>query len=262
MLDEVIAYLVDDMSQDIQEIIERYQGRDPHDRKMKGDIGEIFVGRSIKYALLNMGRRYHPSDFWIETQIGADPETNQGGIDFRLTVTYNDGRKYVFLIEAKNWDERSRSIISQTFEVNILDRFVRVDSNHESFWVITMNRGNIEGIADGCRENDIHIIPLDYQLTADLDYNEILEPVIRSFIVEFSRYVREILHEDDHEDIEDIQQERTIIEFVMRGVPDRIIIRKFGISTENLEVIKSKLRREGVDIVYRRSKDGKQIKEL
>jgi hypothetical protein len=262
MLDDVITQVIQDMKNDIDEIIEKYQGADKKNRKMKGAIGELVIGRAIKYTLFDMGFNYHPNNFWIESQFGAN-ENNQGGMDFKVTIT-SENYEFVLLVEAKNWDDYKTKISRDTFRDEILLRFLRVDRHHRCNWLTTMNMNNINDIQDYCDRYGMHIIPLDILLDEDTDYYEILDPLIRSFVTEFSNYVKSIIPAEVLDDIEYSKETDglTITECLKRGIPDRIIMRKFDVNQQNLDVLKSKMRRKGEKIVYKRSREGKQIERL
>jgi hypothetical protein len=259
MLNEVINHLVKDMTHDIENIITKYEGKD---RKIKGDIGELFIGRAMKYTLLDMGYRCHPNHFWIQPQYGAD-ENNQGGIDFKVTIR-TTSNTYVFLVEAKNWADYPTSITPSTFRTEILDRFTSIDPLHNYRWIVTMNQGNISDISEFCSTHGIHVIPLDMQLTPDLDYNKILEQEIRGFVTEFGRYIQSVILLDNNSGspTEEQLDMPTIRNYLRKGIPDKIILSKFHMKQQNLDVIKSKMRKNGEDIVYKRSEHGKQIKDL
>lgn len=262
--------VIDAVIGSIQGEIDSYQDMYPDDNVRKGKIGELFFGRAVKYCLLDMGYYYNTgggeSSFWIERQINADKK-EEGGIDFRVTVVDGNEEKYTFLLESKNWADYKTKISPNTFKKEILDRFTRIDRKHHCIWVVTMNKGNIDDILPLCKKYEIDIISVDCQLTTDMNFNEILKPLIRSFIDNFQRMI--INYIDESKQAKSISNESKnksdkdrIIKYIREGVPDQIIIKKFSTTAEYIQKIKSQMRKDGEEIIDRRSKEAKHLRKL
>jgi len=252
----------------INEEIEFYQKRYPKNNIRLGKIGELIVGRAVKYSLIGMGYRYKPgreeSSFWIERQINAD-EKEEGGVDFGVTVIDDNNKKYEFLIESKNWADYKSKITPDTFKREILNRFTGVDKNHECIWVVTMNKGNIKDIKSLCGEHHIDIIPLDGQLSTEINLDTLLEPSIKSFINNFNGLINQYIGENKSNKGVNRSAKFTLDEiksFIERGVPDQIIIKEFEITRKYLYKIKSLMRGEGKKIIDRRSKEADDLRKL
>ena len=248
--------------------IESYEKRYPSINIRLGKIGELIVGRAVKYSLFGLGYHYNNEgerlSFWIKRQINAN-EKEEGGVDFRVTVIDDNKKKYEFLIESKNWADYKSKITPNTFKKEILNRFTSADKNHECRWVVTMNKGNIKDIKSLCGEHHIDIIPLDGQLSTEINLDTLLEPTIKSFINNFNGLINQYIGENKSNKGDDRSAKSTLEEIknlIERGVPDQIIIKEFKIREQYLYKIKSLMRGEGKKIIDRRSKEADDLRKL
>ena len=202
-----------------------------------GNIGEKFVGYCICHSLWRLGYTisFHnrPHSYLLTLKYGANEE-GVGGIDFKLVIVNLDERRYRFLIETKNWGDHY-PITADMFSTEILDRFTRIDTNREYVWVITMNTRNIEGIQPRCENNNIHILPIEHQITPDnISDNAIMRPVFNNFIENFIAQMMTLAPESSYPDITIDESRRNRTQYVMRdlflNVPYPIIQHRYEVS--------------------------------
>jgi len=258
---------INHMLTDLTKMIENTPcSTDEDDRNLKGRIGELVVGRAIKITLLFFGYTFDPhpirSDFNIKRQLNSD-ENQMGGVDFGMDVSDSREEHDFILFEMKNW-ETYNGISQSTFDSKILDRFTGIDVNHENTWVVGINDGNIQYIQNKCVPYNIHIIPLMGQLTRDNISKERLQTYVVSFIRLFGTFlinnfehIQPIAEFVDHESKKD-----GIIYDVIRGVPDRVITWKYGVSLQYIAKVKSEARNSGISISDKRTKDWADYKAL
>jgi hypothetical protein len=269
MLEDVIDEILLEMDARIKHISESYKGAtEERKRKMYGDIGETFVGRSIKYGLMDIGFVNRHSEvtcsFRITPQYGADSK-RMHGIDFKVDIKDAHNKSRTFLVESKNWG--TYEIGPSQFNEQILPRFTKVDQKHECKWIVTLNRAHIKILEELCSQNHIEIIPLEGKLTPESNIDEILEPAIRSFVREFVVLIERHINCDEckkpaPKDMGFKYHIDEIREYLRRGVPDRVICRKFKINPTNLSKIKSGMRAKGEHILDRRTKEAYDDKML
>lgn len=264
MFEHIIAHIIAEMGSDIQDIQERYEDN----RIRLGKIGELFVGRAIKYTLIDKGfsptRANRPCTFSIERQYRANKQ-GEHGIDFKVDIRDSKNQLHIFLVESKNWG--TYPVTPMMFRDEILSRFNECGRGHGWIWVVTLNQMHIEDVGDLCNQNNIKIIRLDGQLTPEPNVEEILEPAIRSFVTNFIELIGEHFNcngciKPSPEEMSFNKHIDEIREYLRRSVPDKVICRKFKISPGYLSKIKSEMRAKGEDILDRRTKEASHYKRL
>jgi hypothetical protein len=269
MLEDVIDHVLHEMDARIKHISEDYKGAtEERKRKMYGDIGETFVGRSIKYGLIDIGFVNKPSEetcsFRITPQYGADSK-RMHGIDFKVDIRDAHNTSFTFLVESKNWD--TYEIGPSQFNEQILPRFTDCDSGHKWIWMVTLNRTHIEILRELCDQKHIEIIPLEGKLTPESNIDEIVKPAIRSFVSNFIKLIENHINyaeckKPDPKEMVFKYHIDEIREFIRRGAPDRVICLKFKIPPPYLSKIKSEMRAKGEIVLDRRTKEAKDDKML
>ena len=270
MLEDVIDQILHEMDGEIKHISENYKdATEDRKKKMYGDIGEMFVGRAIKFGLMDFGFDYGhtdtPCSFRITRQYGAD-SNGLHGVDFKVDIRDGNNQLHTYLIESKNWSSHYE-ITPKMFLDEILPRFQRCDSSHQWNWCITMNKRNIPKIAIPCVQNRIGIIPLTQKYTESSDINKVIKPAIKCFIVGFYSSIRKNVNCEKRikptPDAMNLQTKTDKIKYYVRqNYPDKIIKSKFNISQRHLSKIKNQLKKDGVHIMDRRSKEAKDDKLL
>lgn len=254
---------------DIQSEMNGYNVKYPKYRKRVGKIGELIIGRTIKYTLFSLN--FKPYDmggactFNIERQLGAT-DNEEEGVDFGVTVNDAKNRKHIYLIEVKNWSGRYK-VSKDLFKKEILSRYQRIDKEHNTEWVLAIKRNIYEKyIGPLCKDNNISVIHLDTHLTSKSNRYEILESVINDFMRGFTELLyydieniecEKLIQSDDESDrMEEIK------EYIKIHLPDRIIRKKFNLTESHLSKIKSELRQKGFDIVDTRTKRAEHFRKL
>lgn len=163
MLEDVIEEILHEMDAWIKDISDKYKGASKErKKKMYGDIGETFVGRAIKFGLIDFGfdygHTYTPCSFRITSQYGADSD-REHGVDFKVDIKDENNKMHTVLVEAKNWDDYQ--ITDDMFIKQILPRFTDVDEKHECYWFVTVNKASYQDILFLCWINDITPILLE-----------------------------------------------------------------------------------------------------
>jgi hypothetical protein len=270
MLDDIIEYVLREMDTRIKAISDKYKNAIEEGKKqMDGYIGEMFVGRAIKYGLLDIGFHSNstkePCTFWITPQYNAD-SNKRHGIDFKVDIRDANNRVHTYLIESKNWGCHYE-ITPKMFLDEILPRFTTCDANHKWNWYVTMNKRNIPKIVIPCIKNRIGIIPLRGKLTESSDINKIIKPAIKSFVIGFIALIKKDI---DCEKCKKLSPEKMnlltktdkIKQYLREGYPDKTIRLKFNITQGNLSKIKSQMKQDGEWILDRRSKEADDDKML
>ena len=262
---EELEAFIQEIMADISELSRQY----PNERNIRiGRIGELVIGRGIKKTLLDMGYRFRidpvgEDGFNIGRQYNAD-ENEIGGVDFLVKIWNDISQSRYILVEVKNWSRYAHGISPDVFNSHILERFSNYDPSHEYTWVVTINKDNIDSIREECQEYNIHLIPLDEQLT---DYN-ITRDRIRHFFInfigEFGSFllrefsdVRPIPYQTHHNRVKD-----GVIYDFMRGVPKNVIARVYGTSINYVNKILSEARRNGIAIPDRRRREWRDYRAL
>lgn len=254
MFRELVDHVVAEMRDDINDVL--------HDNQMtpnekRGRIGELLIGRSMKYILLEYETylpRGEPCHFWIQPQYGADGERR--GVDFRLDIRDAQNVVHTFLVESKNLMD-DYPLTPATFNDEILTRFTPYDDGHQWTWVVTLNHRHIEDIGQLCRENRIEIVPLDVVLSTDPDIEELTEAV-RAFTTHFTELIERYV--DLRQCI--TNEPLTIFTLVHKGVPERVIARFLGRDLGYIAKVKSTWKKKGGHPVDRRIKEGKNIRNV
>ena len=269
MLDDVIEHVLQEMDSKIKAIADEYKNATAEGkRKMDGDIGEVFVGRAIKYGLFDIGfiKRHTEEDcsFKITPQCGAD-STRTHGIDFKVDIRDAHNKSHTFLVESKNWG--TYEIGPSQFYEEILPRFTDCDPEHKWNWMVTLNRKHIEILVELCGQNRIEIIALEGKLTPESNIDEIVEPAIRSFVRNFNMLIGE--HINCAECMKPAPEgmgfkfpKDKIREYLRRGVPDKVICKVCHVSPGYLSKIKSEMRAKGELVLDRRTKEADDDKIL
>ena len=156
MFEQLIEHVVTEMRNDITRVL-----RNNHltDNEKRGRIGELFVGRSLKYILLEYNSYFpleQPCHFWIIPQHGRIGEHR--GVDFKVDIRDAQNVTHTFLVESKNLRD-DYPLTPATFHNEILSRFTPYDEGHQWTWIITLNHRHIEDIGALCRENKCQGIP-------------------------------------------------------------------------------------------------------
>lgn len=254
MFRELVEHVVAEMRNDITTIL-----ADTHltNEEKRGRIGEIFVGRSMKYILVEYFTYLpmeDPCHFWIRPQFGRGGERR--GVDFRVNIRDSQNVTHIFLVESKNLRD-DYPLTPTTFRDEILSRFTPYDNEHNWNWIITLNNRHIRDIGHLCEENRIEIIPLDVVLSTDPDIAELTEGV-RAFTTHFMAMVER--HVDLRQCIRDVPM--TINHLLQRGVPERVIARFLGRDLASIAKIKSDWKKRGGHPVDRRTDEGKNIRDM
>ncbi|MFE3845855.1 hypothetical protein ACFL1L_03225 [Thermoplasmatota archaeon] len=234
-----------------------------------GILGEKFVGYCICHSLWKLGYslnyQYSPHSYRIVPKYGAN-EDGVGGIDLHLTITNKDEIRYNFLIEIKNWAHYS--ITPSMFRTEILDRFLRVDSHGYYSWIITMNRRNIENLRNRCKENNIHILPIDEHITPDYVGNtNIFKNAIAEFIDAFCSLITELARWREYpylvvEKSDNRPKWDMISQDILMGVPYDVIELRYNTTRGYICRCASDLRRWIRSLPDRRNKEWVKLWEV
>ncbi len=158
-----------------------------------GKIGEKFVKEGIKYYFWEKGFCVHT--IGNETfNIGGPFKPIQGGmggIDFRLEFRYS-GTSYDCYIEVKNWKHYT-NIPPTMFNTEILYRFTKNAVPSGCVRIVVMNQRNSQLIQQGCRQNNIEIIPLEEHITSRFLNVVDLTRIMEHFLDEFSNLIDKII---------------------------------------------------------------------
>jgi len=269
MLEDVIDQILHEMDARIKDISDKYKGATKKRKnKMYGDIGEVFVGRAIKFGLMDFGFDYGRTDkdcsFRITSQYGADSDRLHG-VDFKVDIKDEDNKLHTVLVEAKNWNDYP--VTTEMFFTQILPRFTDVDEKLECHWFVTINKKCNEDILLLCDMFDITPIPLEGKITESSDLNEFIRPAIESFVNCFCQSILHIIKCEKcikpSTDKMNLRTKTDRIKYYLRkGYPDRIICLKFDITQGLLSKIKNQMKKDGEWILDRRSKEADDDKML
>jgi len=269
MLEDVIDQILFEMDSKIKSISNKYKGASKqHKNKMYGDIGEMFVGRCIKFGLMDFGFDYGRIDkkcsFKIKRQYGAD-SNGLHGVDFKVDIKDENNKLYIVLVEAKNWNDYP--VTFDMFLEQILSRFEDVDKSHKCHWFVTLNKTSSEDIQFICDIFHIEPIILEGKITESSDLNEFIRPAIDSFVNGFCKSILDIIKCEKcikpSVDKMNLRNKTDKIKYYLRkGYPDRIICLKFNIKQGHLSKIKSQMKKDGEWIMDRRSVEADDDKEL
>jgi|WetSurMetagenome_2_1015567.scaffolds.fasta_scaffold101524_2 hypothetical protein len=269
MLEDVIEQILHEMDAKIKRLAYKYKDADKErKKKMYGDIGETFVGRGIKFGLMDFGFDYGrtdtPCSFRITRQYGAD-SNGLHGVDFKVDIKDENNEMHTVLVEAKNWGDYL--ISSDMFINQILPRFTDVDKKHECYWFVTLNCASYRSILFSCMMHGINVIPLEGKITETSDLNEFIRPAIESFVNSFCQSILRIIQCEKcikpAPDKMDLPTKTDKIKYYLRkGYPDRIICLKFNITQGHLSKIKNQMKKDGEWILDRRSKEAEDDKLL
>lgn len=256
MYEELVDHVIAHLGHDFQQFCRQHNNRNEENIR-RGRLGELFIGRAIKIILLEYGFRYSESSqcsFWIEPQYGAD--NKHQGVDFKVNIRDAENKMHVFLIESKNLRDHYPLTRSE-FEASILPRFTDYDSKHDWTWMVTLNDRHARELDIMCYEHDIVIIPLDVIFTEVpniQELNQAMEAFTTKFIDIIQEYVNcEACRSTNPTDID---------QYIARGVPDIDICNRFAVSQGYINKRKSILNKQGIPITDRRSKRGRQIREV
>lgn len=244
MFEQMIEHIIPHLRGDIQFYFNSNPGIENYFNR-RGKIGELFIGRTIKYVLMEYGFNWgeEPCSFTITSHYPREGVTE---IDFRVDIFDSEGRPHIFYVESKNWDDHYRATPAR-FHLYILSKFTENDPDHEGLWMVTLNNTHREQLEDLCGAHNIEIIPLDVILTTTR--TQIIPPsvdelnrAIRAFSIRFMELVQGQL--DGYHCRR--QAPRELIEYVQRGIPDIDICNGFGISMTYLQKVKSEMRKDGL----------------
>jgi len=254
MFEQLIEHVVTEMRNDITRVL-----RNNHltDNEKRGRIGELFVGRSLKYILLEYNSYFpleQPCHFWIIPQHGRIGEHR--GVDFKVDIRDAQNVTHTFLVESKNLRD-DYPLTPATFHNEILSRFTPYDEEHQWTWIITLNHRHIEDIGALCRENRIEIIPLDVVLSTDPGIDE-LTGAVRAFTIHFTDIIERYV--DLRQCI--TNEPLTILTLLTKGVPERVIARYLGRNIDDIPKVKSNWKKRGGRPVDRRTDKGKNIRDM
>jgi hypothetical protein len=157
-----------------------------------GKIGEKLVKNGIKYYLWGKGfkvRKTGNRTFTIKSQYKAG-KGGVGGIDFRLEIRLY-GKTYDCYVEVKNW-KKYKFIPKTMFDTEILGRFTKNANQKGCIWIVVMNKRNVHLIQKRCKQNNIHIIPLEEHITSGYLNTTSLTYIMEQFIDDFSNLINAI----------------------------------------------------------------------
>jgi hypothetical protein len=262
--DREYKLLIDKMQSLTNEIVKSYNDKNT----ILGIIGEKFVGYSICHALWQLGYRLdlieYPRSYSIQPRYGAN-EDGVGGIDYLLTIIDSNEKTHRFMIEVKNWGQYP--ISPDTFNSEILNRFTRVDKNHECCWMVTMNMGNRTQIGPKCASNGIIILSLPNQITLEsIGDNSAIERVFINFIDEFSSVIRHLASEKSYPPLKVIRKgaRRTkgVIQDLLMGVSYKVIEERYDVTRGYISRMASYIRSFNYLLPDRRKKDWRILWEV
>ena len=213
----------------------------------RGRVGELFIGRTMKYILMEYGFRWgeEPCSFIITSHY---PRVGTTEVDFRIDIFDSEGRPHIFYVESKNWREHYEATPAR-FDLFILHKFTVNDPHHEGLWMVTLNNVHREQIEDLCDAHGIEIIPLDVILTTTTTQTtppsvDELTRAMRAFSIRFMELIQNQLNGYNCRR----QAPRELREFLQRGVPELDICSRFGISMAYLQKVKSEMRAEDISM--------------
>jgi hypothetical protein len=256
MYEELVGHVIAHLTHDFNQFCSQHSDQDEGNIR-RGRLGELFIGRAIKIILLEYGFRYSESgrcSFWIEPQFGAD--NKHQGVDFKINIRDAENKMHVFLIESKNLRDHYPLTRSE-FEASILPRFTDYDSEHNWTWMVTLNNRHAKELEILCYDHDIMIIPLDVIFT-EVPSTQELTHAMEAFTTKFIDIIQEYVNCE----VCRIPNPINVDEYIARGVPDIDICNRFAVSQGYINKRKSILNKQGIPITDRRSKRGRQIRDV
>mgnify|MGYP006282993175 CR=1 FL=1 len=223
----------------------------------EGDIGERFVKDSIKYYFWEKGFKLHNSGnriFDIEEQIGSDKKRGKRGIDFRFSFAYGKIQHDCY-VESKNW--KKRKITNKMFKTEILDRFTNYANQPNVIWIVTMNKANKSEITQNCKNNNIHILPIDTKIVTSQLNTKSFNPIMEHFLDEIHKLMNVItgVYFNKHNVAKRVNNPKPYDTDIILGMDISFIAKKHGTTPSMVEKRKSELKnKEGVSIIDGRSK--------
>jgi len=254
MFEEMIEHIIPHLRHDIQAYFDANPGAENYNNR-RGEVGERFIGRTMKYILMQYGFRWgeEPCGFTITSHY---PRLGANEIDFRVDIFDSEGRPHIFYIEVKNYSD-THDMTPARFSRNILRKFTENDPDHEGIWMVTLNRVHMEQIGDLCQQHRIEVIPLDVILTTTRAQTnpptvEEFTRAIRAFFIRFMEIIQGHLEDfhcrrQDPRDLRDFVRRRY---FIQIGVPYLDFCSRFGLDPEeykgNYDKLVADMRKEGL----------------
>ena len=254
----VDAYYITKLELDLKNI---NSGSLPLNIKL-GKIGERFTKYGLRYYLWERGfkvRNQGERTFKIDPQYRASTR-GIGGIDFRLEFIYQR-KKYDCYIESKNWGAYQK-ISKKTFDEEILDRFTKNANAPGCIWIVTMNKRNLHLINQRCQQNNIHILPLEEHITSQFLTQHHLTYIMEKFLDEYSSLLNSLTGRK----ISNVKRtSKTNIPGTYEwdleiGIPYNLIASKYNQKVSYLRKRNSELRKQGIDLPDRRSREWRGMK--
>ena len=256
----MIEHIIPHLRRDIQVYFDSYRGIRNYFNK-RGEVGERFIGRTMKYVLMEYGFRWGegPCGFTITSHY---PRLGVNEVDFRVDIFDSEGGPHIFYVESKNWEDHYR-VTPARFRLNILNKFTENDPDHEGIWMVTLNTVHRDQIGDLCEEHGIEIIPLDVILTTTTTQTN--PPTVDEFtraMRAFSRRFMELIQGQLDGYNCRRQAPGELREYLQMGVPELDICSRFGVSMSYLQRVKSMMRAEGISLgPDGRTKAGRAIRK-
>jgi hypothetical protein len=259
MFEEMIEHIIPHLRNDIQIYFGAHPGIENYFNR-RGRVGELFIGRTMKYILLEYGFRWgeEPCSFTITSHYPREGETE---VDFRIDIFDSDGRPHIFYVESKNCLDHY-AMTPARFHRNILRKFTENDpvdqeGHHEGHWMVTLNNVHRQQIGNLCEEHGIEIIPLDVILTTSP--TQTTPPAVgeftramRAFSIRFMELIQDQLEDfhcrrPDPRDLKDLIRRRY---FIQKGVPYLDFCSRFGLDPDeykrNYNKLVADMRKEGL----------------
>lgn len=160
-----------------------------------GDMGECFAKEGVKQSFFDRGHilyYYGIRTFRVYKQINPTNK-GRGGIDFNVDFTDSNGKNYECFTEVKNWKHYPKGIPPSMYQSEIKDRFANNDPNKNRYWILFMNKSNIQYINTRCISDRINIVPVDDQINQYYINTSLLKPTLLNYIGDFTTLVNRIL---------------------------------------------------------------------
>lgn len=256
MYEELVGHVIAHLRHDFHRFCLQHNN-DDEEKIRRGRLGELFIGRAIKLILLEYGFNYgefSQCSFWIEPQYGADGKHQ--GVDFKVNIKDVENKIHVFLIESKNLRDHYPLTRSE-FKASILPRFTDYDKPHNWTWMVTLNNRHARELDIMCYEHGIVIIPLDVIFT-EVPSNQELTDAMEAFTTKFIDIIQEYVNCEACRR----PNPRSVDQYIIRGVPDIDISNRFAVTQGYINKRKSILYQKGTPITDRRTKRGRQIRDV
>lgn len=160
-----------------------------------GDVGECFAKTGVKQSFFDRGYilyKYGKRTFRVYKQINPTGK-GRGGIDFNIDFTDSKGNVYECFTEMKNWNHYHKGIPPHMYNTEIKNRFTKNDPNKDRYWILIINKVNIQYIKNNCISDKINIVPIDDQIDQNYIYKPLLKPTLLHFIGDFNTLINDIL---------------------------------------------------------------------